>query len=38
MLEEELDEKEIYYIKQFDCIVPNGYNIKDYTWRKTFSL
>lgn len=30
-LEEELDEKEIYYIKQFDCIVPNGYNIKDYT-------
>lgn len=27
---EELDEKEIYYIKRFDCIVPKGYNIKDY--------
>ena len=29
-LEEDLDEKEIYYIKKFNCIVPNGYNIKDY--------
>ena len=28
--EEELDDKEISYIKQFDCITPKGYNIKDY--------
>lgn len=28
--EEELDNKEISYIKQFDCITPKGYNIKDY--------
>lgn len=28
--EDELDEKEIFYIKKFNCIVPNGYNIKDY--------
>ena len=27
---EELAEKEIYYIKQFDCVVPKGYNVKDY--------
>lgn len=27
---EELDEKEIYYINKFNCITPNGYNIKDY--------
>lgn len=29
-LEEELDEKEIFYIEKFNCIVPNGYNVKDY--------
>lgn len=28
--EQELDEKEIFYIEKFNCIVPNGYNIKDY--------
>ena len=28
--EDELDEKEIFYIEKFNCIVPNGYNIKDY--------
>ena len=28
--EQELDEKEIFYIKKFNCIIPNGYNIKDY--------
>lgn len=27
---EELDEKEIFYINKFNCIAPNGYNIKDY--------
>lgn len=27
---EELDEKEVFYINKFNCIVPNGYNIKDY--------
>lgn len=26
-LPEELDQKEIYYIKQFNCITPNGYNV-----------
>lgn len=29
-LEQDLDEKEIFYIEKFNCIVPNGYNIKDY--------
>ena len=28
--QEELDEKEIFYIEKFDSIVPNGYNVKDY--------
>lgn len=27
---DELDDKEIYYIKKFDSIVPNGYNVTDY--------
>lgn len=27
---EELDEREIFYINKFNCIAPNGYNIKDY--------
>ena len=26
--QEELNSKEIYWIKEFNCIVPNGYNIK----------
>ena len=38
--EQELDEKEIFYIETFNCIVPNGYNIKDYVdnVETTFSL
>ena len=27
---DDLDEKEIFYIKKFNCIVPNGYNVQDY--------
>lgn len=27
---EELDEREVYFIQQFNCVIPNGYNIKDY--------
>lgn len=26
---EELDEKESYYIKKFNCVIPNGYNVVD---------
>lgn len=35
-----MDEKEIYYIEKFNCIVPNGYNIKDYVdgGETTFTL
>ena len=29
-LENELDEKEIFYINKYNSIVPNGYNIMDY--------
>lgn len=29
--EDELDEKENYYIQYFNCIVPNGYNVIDYS-------
>ena len=28
--ENDLDEKERFYIQKFDCIVPKGYNVKDY--------
>ena len=28
---EELDEKESYYIKKFNCVIPNGYNVVDYS-------
>ncbi len=27
---DELNDKEIYYIQKFNCITPNGYNVKDY--------
>lgn len=27
---EELDEKEAYYIKYYNCLVPNGYNVTEY--------
>lgn len=27
---EELDEREQYYINLYNCVVPNGYNVKDY--------
>lgn len=29
--EDKLDEREMFYINKFNCIVPNGYNIRDYS-------
>lgn len=30
-LQDELNEKEDYYIQKFNCIVPNGYNVKEHS-------